>query len=211
MFDIKNIKKSKLFIDTTIELIKEIGIENISIRKIAKKLNMNTANIYYHFDNFDHLLGVASIYFLQEYVIDVSNKIKNAKTHLDEYFILWENFIYYSFKSPSIYNKIFFSKKNSSKNLIEEFYYIFPEYKKQLNDNFLDIFLKEDIYERNLVLLIKIFSVENIELAKTINEIHLLLFKALLNENHNTQVNSQKMLNFLKYTLFPYIEKKGAN
>lgn len=169
---------------------------------------MNTANIYYHFKNFDHLLGLASIYFLQDYVIDVSQKIKNAKNHLEEYFIMWERFIYYSFKNPAIYSKIFFSKKNSSQNLIEEFYTIFPEYKLQLNNDFLEIFLKEDIYERNLVMLVKIFQEKNIQLAKTINDIHLLLFKGLLDETYNKKneenLNYNKMIEFLKYTLLPY-------
>ena len=37
---------NKIFISATIELIKEIGITNVSIRKIATKTNMNSANIY---------------------------------------------------------------------------------------------------------------------------------------------------------------------
>ena len=60
---------NKVFISATIELIKEIGITNVSIRKIATKTNMNSANIYYHFDNLDHLLDLASIYFIQEIFI----------------------------------------------------------------------------------------------------------------------------------------------
>lgn len=199
---------SKIFISETIELIKEIGIKNVSIRKIAAKANMNSANIYYHFDNLDHLLGLASIYFIQEYVLEVSEKVKLAKNSFDEYMIIWECFAHYAFLSPNLYKRIFFSFINKDYNLFEEFYNYFPEYKEKLNNNYLEVFMKDNVYERNKALLKKVLTDE--KMINTINEIHLLLFKGILeeieeNKNIFIQEYKGKMQNFLKVTLLPYI------
>lgn len=198
---------NKIFISTTIELIKEIGITNVSIRKIAAKTNMNSANIYYHFDNLDHLLGLASIYFIQEYVLEVSEKVKIAKNSFEEYMIIWECFAHYAFLSPNLYRRIFF-KLTKDYNLFEEFYSYFPEYKEKLNIDYLEIFMKDNIYERNKTLLKKVVKDEkNVDI---LNEIHLLLFKGLLEEielikETSTLKCENKMKDFLILTLTPYI------
>ena len=198
---------NKIFISTTIELIKEIGITNVSIRKIAAKTNMNSANIYYHFDNLDHLLGLASIYFIQEYVLEVSEKVKIAKNSFEEYMIIWECFAHYAFLSPNLYRRIFFKFLTKDYNLFEEFYSYFPEYKEKLNNDYLEIFMKDNIYERNKTLLKKVIKdKKNID---ALNEIHLLLFKGLLEEIEiNKEIYilkyEEKMKKFLIMTLMPY-------
>ena len=199
---------NKVFISATIELIKEIGITNVSIRKIATKTNMNSANIYYHFDNLDHLLGLASIYFIQEYLLEVSEKVKLAKNSFDEYMIIWECFAHYAFLNPNLYKRIFFKFLTKDYNLFEEFYSYFPEYKEKLNNDYLEIFMKDNIYERNKTLLKRVITdKKNIDI---LNEIHLLLFKGLLEEIELTKETSiskykNKMKDFLILTLTPYI------
>lgn len=199
---------NKVFISATIELIKEIGIINVSIRKIATKTNMNSANIYYHFDNLDHLLGLASIYFIQEYLLEVSEKVKLAKNSFDEYMIIWECFAHYAFLNPNLYKRIFFKFLKKDYNLFEEFYSYFPEYKEKLNNDYLEVFMKDNIYERNKTLLKRVITdKKNIDI---LNEIHLLLFKGLLEEIELTKETSiskyeNKMKVFLILTLTPYI------
>lgn len=199
---------NKIFISATIELIKEIGITNVSIRKIATKTNMNSANIYYHFDNLDHLLGLASIFFIQEYLLEVSEKVKLAKNPFEEYTIIWECFAHYAFLNPNLYRRIFFNFLTKDYNLFEEFYNYFPEYKEKLNNDYLEIFMKDNIYERNKTLLKRVITdKKNIDI---LNEIHLLLFKGLLEEIELTKETpiskyENKMKDFLILTLTPYI------
>lgn len=198
---------NKVFISATIELIKEIGITNVSIRKIATKTNMNSANIYYHFDNLDHLLGLASIYFIQEYLLEVSEKVKLAKNSFEEYMIIWECFAHYAFLNPNLYKRIFFKFLTKDYNLFEEFYSYFPEYKEKLNNDYLEIFMKDNIYERNKTLLKKV--VADGEKVDMLNEVHLLLFKGLLEEIELIKETSTlkyeiRMKNFLEITLLPY-------
>lgn len=198
---------NKIFISETIKLIKEIGITNVSIRKIALKMNMNSANIYYHFDNLDHLLGLASIYFIQNYVLEVSEKVKLAKTPFDEYMIIWGCFAHHAFLSPNLYRRIFFKFLTKNYNFFEEFYNYFPEYKEKLNNDYLEIFMKDNVFERNKTLLKKVIKDQNN--IEALNEIHLLLFKGLLeeievNKEISTLKYEKKMKDFLIMTLKPY-------
>ena len=121
--------------------------------------------------------------------------------------IIWECFAHYAFLSPNLYRRIFF-KLTKDYNLFEEFYSYFPEYKEKLNNDYLEIFMKDNIYERNKTLLKRVITdKKNIDI---LNEIHLLLFKGLLEEIELTKETSiskykNKMKDFLILTLTPYI------
>ena len=56
------------FINATIELMEEIGIENLTIRKVAERAKYNSATLYNYFDSLDELEMFASVKCLNEYV-----------------------------------------------------------------------------------------------------------------------------------------------
>jgi len=101
--------KSKI-IDTTVKLIKEIGIENITIRRICEKADIAIGTFYYYFDTKEDLLG----YF----VLDESYNIKELKTDerditgriIELYMMLIEH--YMSFGKDFI--KSFYSTENTA-------------------------------------------------------------------------------------------------
>ena len=107
-----------------------------------------------------------------------------------------------------MYRRIFFNFLTKDYNLFEEFYSYFPKYKEKLNNDYLEIFMKDNIYERNKTLLKRVITdKKNIDI---LNEIHLLLFKGLLEEIELTKETSiskykNKMKDFLILTLTPYI------
>ena len=49
------------FINATIELMEEIGIENLTIRKVAERSKYNSATLYNYFDSLDELEMFASV------------------------------------------------------------------------------------------------------------------------------------------------------
>lgn len=49
------------FINATIELMEEIGIENLTIRKVAERAKYNSATLYNYFDSLDELEMFASV------------------------------------------------------------------------------------------------------------------------------------------------------
>ncbi|MBQ2753721.1 MAG: TetR/AcrR family transcriptional regulator [Firmicutes bacterium] len=97
-------------IEATVELIKEIGIENITIRKICEKADIAIGTFYYYFNTKEDLLG----YF----VLDESYNIKELKTDerdisgriIELYMMLIEH--YMSFGKDFI--KSFYSTENTA-------------------------------------------------------------------------------------------------
>ena len=55
------------FINAATEMIAELGIEHISIRKIAEKAGFHNSTIYLYFKDLDELLLLASMKFFQKY------------------------------------------------------------------------------------------------------------------------------------------------
>lgn len=58
--DGNDFSKKDLILQTTLELIKNEGIEQVTVRKIANRANVNAALINYHFGSKDKLLNDAT-------------------------------------------------------------------------------------------------------------------------------------------------------
>ena len=126
-----NEKKKKVmtcFIEATEDLMKEDDIDKISIRKIAKRAGYNSANIYYYFEDLEHLILFASIRYLREYTSALAKNIKKEMTTLEKYRTVYETFNYYAFRSPIIFHNMFFGKYSPMLlEVIKEYYDIFPD------------------------------------------------------------------------------------
>lgn len=55
------------FIDATAKIIKEEGIEHVTIRKIADLAGFTSSTIYNYFEELSHLTFFASMRFIQDY------------------------------------------------------------------------------------------------------------------------------------------------
>ena len=55
------------FINATEELIHEIGINKITLRKVADRAGYNSATLYNYFENLDHLIFYAAMKNIKEY------------------------------------------------------------------------------------------------------------------------------------------------
>lgn len=102
----------KQIVEQAFEIAKEEGIEEITIRKVAEKLNSSTAPIYVNFDNADALIkevvkktfalgeqlikeadsgnkfkdiGLASLHFAQQYPVLFRDLIMNQKDYMADY------------------------------------------------------------------------------------------------------------------------------
>jgi hypothetical protein len=203
----------KLFIDTTVTIIKEEGIEKVSIRKIAKITGYNSATLYTYFKNLDYLILLSSIKFLKGYIKDLNDYIIEAKTPLEESVLIWEFFCKCSFERPKIYSSIFFSnldcnqKNIENRCVLEEFYKIYPEDIPTFSSKFENIMLKLDLYQRNKEVLINLVDEGVITLDKVepINDLQLLIYKGLLEEAAKTK--DVKKRKFLCDKAIKYIKK----
>lgn len=186
----RKLNVKRLFIDATMTIIQEEGLEEVSIRKVAKITGYNSATLYTYFKNLDHLILLACMKFLNEYITGLDAYTEEAQNPLEESILIWEFFCKCSFERPEIYKSIFFSNLDFNRKdfenyyEIKEFYKIYPEEITTSFAKFHRMILKLDIYERNKILLIKtarekLISPSNIT---TINDMQVLMYKGLLEE-----------------------------
>lgn len=186
VIDKKTIQKRRMmgyFIDAARQIIDTKGIEAVSARDVADMAGYNVATLYNYFDDLDHLIFYASLKYLKEYVDDLEKYLKGAKTPIERYVRVWENYCAHAFSKPKIYNAIFFEKYSTSLNHdIREYYSIFPEELGDQEDDIKPMLLGQNIYERNLTLLqpcIKKGLVSE-DHAAAVNEMILLVYQGLL-------------------------------
>lgn len=110
---IKKFSKEKI-IDVTYELLKNEGIENINVRRIAKELNGSVHLIYHNFSNMDELLN--EVY--KKIYIKYQDIIKNAKDDNKPYLAKGLAYIKFAYEYPEFYKIIFMQE---SKMDIEKF------------------------------------------------------------------------------------------
>ena len=115
------------FIDVTDELIEEIGINNVTIRKVAEKAGYNSASIYNYFENLDHLIYFASLRNLKDYGMNLNTYLKKSRNAMDTFLLVWDCFCDHAYYKPEVYKALFFVElKNDSDHYIKEYYEMFP-------------------------------------------------------------------------------------
>jgi AcrR family transcriptional regulator len=98
------------YITVTYNIIKEEGVDAVSIRYLAKKLNCSSASLYRHFDSVEQLIAFTSLRFLKPYIAEVIPLFNHKEYNLESYYSCWNSFIKYSFESPQVFHYVFFNK-----------------------------------------------------------------------------------------------------
>lgn len=144
----------KRFIEETYRIISTEGIEAISIRRLGREMQCNTANIYRYFKDLDELVTYASLRYLASYLSDISDCYEKSENTLQTHMLIWECFSKHSFANPRIFDNLFFGKH--SRNLgeiIHSYYSMFPEELAQLNVPFQDIFTNGNFNHRDYLMI----------------------------------------------------------
>ena len=154
------IKRKSYFVKAAIDMIQKSGLESLSARTVAKAAGFNGASIYTYFQNMDHLVALACVYYIQDYIRDLGERLPKAESWLERDLLIQEMFFKYALKAPDIYCKVYYPTVNEPwvHTLHKEFYEMFPEYYFP-EDNFLHEFItldhKEDNYQRNMFMLLR--------------------------------------------------------
>ena len=196
------------FIDAADEIIKEEGINKVTIRKVADKAGYNSATIYNYFENLDHLILFAAMRYVKDYTLALPEYLKDAKNALDRFFKVWECFCHFSFKNPEIYYAIFFADLDKDlENYIIDYYKLFPEELGTELDSISTMLLKHNIYERGMTTIEECVKEGFIkeEDAETLNEMSTLLYEGVLSQvirgkiEHDEAV--EKTMRYIKVTV----------
>lgn len=184
--DKKEIQKNRVmsyFINAADEIIREEGIESVTIRRVSDMAGFNSATLYNYFENLDHLLFLASMKTVQEYPQQVLEYIKDADNIVEKNLLIWECFCKLSFKRPKIYYRVFFPKLNrSTDKYVKEYYKVYPKDEIKLDGVIPDFLQATDLNLRNYQILeegIKMgwFDEKNHE---EINDMTMLIYKGML-------------------------------
>ncbi|MED4585798.1 TetR/AcrR family transcriptional regulator [Brevibacillus choshinensis] len=95
------------FVDATVQLIEEEGIENVSARKIGERAGYTSSTIYNYFDELSHLIYFASMRFVKEYLQELPEYLERGQTYVEKYILSWECFCKHSFEKPQIYYALY--------------------------------------------------------------------------------------------------------
>jgi AcrR family transcriptional regulator len=147
--EIKIARMLQYFIDATVQIIDEEGIENVTIRKIASIAGYNSATIYNYFKEVSHLIFLASIRYLKNYADALPAYMNQGKNAVERYLLMWECFCKYSFQQPKIYFTIFASNLGSQpEDLLSHYYDIFPQDLDKLPKELKPMFLESNLLKR---------------------------------------------------------------
>lgn len=146
--------KKKELILATEELIKEKNFNDITIKEIAEKASCTSAVIYKHFDNLEHLLTCASVYFLEAYALDAQEISKKDYTPMELEYILWGVFANYALHNVDAFDLLFWKyPKEVIEKCIYEYYQLFPDNWKNFTGMYATMLMGSDLKERNAVML----------------------------------------------------------
>lgn len=183
MIDNKKKKVMNRFINAAVELIDEIGIENITIRNIAIKTRYNSATLYNYFENLDHLIFFGAMRNIRDYSLSLNEYLEDAQNALDRFLKIWECFCDYSFEKPEVYNAIFFPKLSKDMaHYIAQYYALFPEDLGVHHQTVSAMLQKGDIGERNMTAILDCVAEGFVseEDAAMLNDMTVLLYEGML-------------------------------
>ncbi|RHU98051.1 TetR/AcrR family transcriptional regulator [Dorea sp. OM07-5] len=178
------------FINATTEMIEELGIEHISIRKIAEKAGFHNSTIYLYFKDLDELLLLASMKFFQEYSHSLSLLSKTATTSSETFIKIWDYFLTTVFKWPNLFFNFFYGKRSDDLTpYMNHYYELYPEERNEYTDDIHNMYYGKNIEERSSNLL-----------------------KTVLNETDKVTADNMDMVNEIIVSYCKYkLEQKRAN
>lgn len=150
-----SIKRKRImvyFIEATEKLIREEGIDALSIRKIASEAGYNSATLYNYFEDLEHLVLFASVRYLREYVVGLQETVRPDMNALEIYRAIYLKFSETSFASPEIFYNMFFGRYSRKLNeVLKQYYELFPAELGEHTGFVRSMLLQGNIYSRDLI------------------------------------------------------------
>lgn len=143
------------FVEAAEKLMREEGMEGLSIRKIAEKAGYNSATLYNYFEDLEYLALYASVRYLEEYVVMLAKELKHTKTARDTYKTVYRCFNTFAFREPEIFHNMFFGKYSDKLGEILSVYYyeLFPLDLEELSDQMKEMLIMGSMQERDGIIM----------------------------------------------------------
>ncbi len=173
------------FIEETYRVISTEGREALSIRRLARDMRCNSANIYRYFKDLDELVAYASLRYLAAYLDDVAVCYDRSETTYQTHVAVWDCFCRHAFANAPIFDNLFFGRHSSTLNdIIKNYYDMFPEDLAVIAPSIANIFSDGNFNNRDYLMISRCveegwFTVED---AKFLNGLSIHLFLGYLKE-----------------------------
>lgn len=195
---IKQQRIMKYFIEAAEEIIKNEGMEAVTIRKAADLAGYTSATLYNYFDNLSHLVFLANMHHLEEYNNNLLMCIANCKNSIEIYMAVCKCFSVHAYEKPEIFELLFFSHgDNKLEKYVSQYYEIFPEEEDLEKPKFLDkMFHMNNLYARSYSMLencVKEGYMDK-DKAEDFNDISLRCNKTLLADVKDKLLNKEDAL-----------------
>ena len=197
--DIKKKRVMMYFIEATQELILNEGIENLSIKKIAKKAGYNTATIYNYFEDLEELILYSSVDYLKIYLKDLRSEINPDMKAIEMYETIYKVFVHHSFEKPEIFHTLFFGKYSYKlEKIIKKYYEIFPDDITGQSDITKSVLIEANIHNRDIPVMkqmIKEGSISEEEapyIMETIVRVHQSYLENILQQRDKISLDEHK-------------------
>lgn len=127
----KEIQKQRMysyFIDACHKLIRESGIDQLTIRKISDEAGYNSATLYNYFENLDELVALALLDSVKPY-FNVIKELHDMDLPTPYKFLLiWREYARHSFENPQTFTRVFESNKSDEiLQYIDTYLEFFPD------------------------------------------------------------------------------------
>ena len=177
-------KKAEL-IKAAYTLLAENRPQDISIRSIAAAADCTTGAVYRQFNGAEHLIRVACVKFLEDYMADLNDILLMDDRPLDQHIAMWRSFGKQAFGNVDAFDLMFWGMSEDDLNdAIFEYYQEFPESWRKLSGFQVMLFFSSSISERNLLTLNRCMAEYNLNKStvEMINDIEICSFHGLMME-----------------------------
>ncbi len=193
------------------------GLANVTLRKVSKLANVNTAILYRHFSDLDELLLFASIDLLKEITLQYVERKKSnpSTTPFEMYMQEWRYFCESAFQHPECINHVFFSRHSHRLDtLLQDYYELFANELVHAGITLDDLLYCGNLYSTNSLLLTKLLGSQADKTAlELLNDViisyfhQLLLQKLSADGDIDNNVLTEKML-YACHTLLNWAAQK---
>ena len=177
-------KKAEL-IKATYQLLADNRPQDLSVRAIAAAAGCTTGAVYRHFDSADHLILVASVKYLEDYMADLNDLLLKDNDPLYQHIEMWRSFGRQAFAHVDVFEMMFWQVSEDALNdAIFAYYQEFPESWRRLSGFQVMVFFSSSLKERNLLTLNRCMAEYKLTQStiEMINDIEICSFHGLMME-----------------------------
>lgn len=211
----KGQETKKAFVLATYQKLQHQKASSLTVRELARELGYSPAVLYRYFESFEELIVVASVHFLNQYMMEYAKLLDSDKDLVTVYLEGWRLFNAYAFERPDLYYGLFWGEYNNVfESAVAEYFEIFPfSGSEKFPAYYYTMLFTDNIYERDFQMLRR--CVGNGQMkereAQFLCRTNPLIMKGLLSEGINADVQKRKDLeqecNQLLYENMQYVLK----